>query len=323
VIVPDRVQLAMSFDAPVLAAEALSLKPAEWVPHFNQNIYEGAWTGVALRSVGGVETQLYPNPVAPEPFADTPTLAGLPGLRAALERFRCPLLSARLLSLEPGAIINEHRDYRLGWKDGEIRLHVPVITSPDVEFVLDGRAVALGPGEVWYLDLNLPHRVANRSSVTRIHLVIDCVVDDWLRELMKMSLNGGFVGTGVAFSALAVAPSAWARSSALRTAALTRSRFTPLVGRTLWMRAQGADIRVVLTEVADLRPARGDGDEDRFVLHFRAAKGAPRRSGVWRLSHRDLGHVDLFVSPIDRGVRTTRYEAVIDRSHVRKGEADG
>jgi quercetin dioxygenase-like cupin family protein len=185
--VPDRVRLPLSFDAAALAGEALSLPDESWVPHFNQSIYEGAWTGVALRSVGGAEAQLYPNPAADAPYADTETLGRLPAFGVALKQFRCPLQAARLLALEPGAVINEHRDYRLDWEDGEIRVHVPVVTSPDVEFVLDGRHVELAAGEAWYLNLSLPHRVANHSEVTRIHLVVDCVVNGWLNELMSAS----------------------------------------------------------------------------------------------------------------------------------------
>jgi quercetin dioxygenase-like cupin family protein len=186
--VPDRVRLPLNFDSRALAAEALALGDEEWIPHFNQQIYEGQWTGVALRSVGGVTTQLYPDPAAQAPYADTETLARCPAHQRALDEFKCPLLAARLLALEPGAVINEHRDYRLGFSDGEIRVHVPVVTSPEVEFVLDERRVELPVGEAWYLDLNLPHRVANRSDVTRIHLVVDCVVDEWLSGVMRTAV---------------------------------------------------------------------------------------------------------------------------------------
>jgi quercetin dioxygenase-like cupin family protein len=189
--VPDRLRLPLAFDAGALAREALSLPERAWVPHFNQSIYEGAWTGVALRSVGGIETQLYPDPASQKPFADTPTLARLPHHREALGRLQSPLLAARLLSLEPGALINEHRDYMLGYDDGELRIHIPVVTSPEVEFLLDGRAVVMVPGEAWYLNLNLPHRVANRSSITRIHLVVDCIVDEWMSALVKSALANG------------------------------------------------------------------------------------------------------------------------------------
>jgi hypothetical protein len=185
VIVPDRVRLPLRFDAAALAAEAGALPADAWVPHFNRGIYEGEWAGVALRSVGGVATQLYPDPASQAPFADTETLDRCPAYRRALDQFHCPLLAARLLALAPGAVINEHRDHRLGWEDGEIRVHIAVVTNPDVEFVLDGRYVDLAVGEPWYLNLSLAHRVANLSPVTRIHLVVDCVVDGWLTALMR------------------------------------------------------------------------------------------------------------------------------------------
>ena len=37
-------------------------------------------------------------------------------------------------------------------------------------------------GEAWYLNFNLKHSVVNRSAEDRVHLVIDCVLNDWLRE---------------------------------------------------------------------------------------------------------------------------------------------
>ena len=80
-IVPDRLRLPLFFDTPSLATEALGLAPSVWVPHFNRDIYEGEWTGVALRSPGGVGTQLYPDPAPTAPFADTELLARCPAHR--------------------------------------------------------------------------------------------------------------------------------------------------------------------------------------------------------------------------------------------------
>src|SRR5262249_11699756 len=54
------------------------------------------------------------------------------------------------------------------------------VTDADVAFFVDGGRVPMEAGECWYLNVNLPHRVDNRSQTDRIHLVIDCVVDDWL-----------------------------------------------------------------------------------------------------------------------------------------------
>jgi hypothetical protein len=189
VIVPDRVRLPLTFDVDPLAAEALAFPPDAWIPHFNTAVYEGQWEGVALRSVGGRSGQLYPDPAAREPFADTALLKGCPAHRQALAQFRCPLMAARLLALRPGAVLREHRDHALGWKDGEIRVHVPIITADEVEFMLGGRPVELPAGEAWYLDLNQMHSAINRSEISRIHLVVDCVIDDWLTELMGKAVR--------------------------------------------------------------------------------------------------------------------------------------
>lgn len=43
------------------------------------------------------------------------------------------------------------------------------------------------PGELWYLNVNRYHSVTNGGSTDRIHLVIDCIVNDWLREMAEIS----------------------------------------------------------------------------------------------------------------------------------------
>jgi hypothetical protein len=48
----------------------------------------------------------------------------------------------------------------------------------------------MAPGECWYLRLSDPHRVANRGETDRIHLVIDCRANDWLRTLVAGSPAG-------------------------------------------------------------------------------------------------------------------------------------
>ena len=184
----DRALLPLTADVTGLAADAARFTDDEWIPHFNQGIYEGEWSGVALRSVGGVAGQLYPDPTAQDDFADTPLLARCPNVRAFLGQLQCLLQSVRFLRLAPGARIKEHKDYNLGYDDGEVRLHVPVTTSADVEFLLGGTAVPMQPGEVWYLDLNNPHAVTNAGTTPRVHLVVDCTVDPWLDSVLRSGM---------------------------------------------------------------------------------------------------------------------------------------
>ncbi len=89
----------------------------------------------------------------------------------------------RLLRLGAGSRIREHRDFCLGFEDGEVRIHVPVVTSPLVEFYSAGRRIEMREGEAWYVNFNLPHRLYNGAAFDRVHLVIDGPVNDWVRSL--------------------------------------------------------------------------------------------------------------------------------------------
>lgn len=173
-------RLSLAFDAQPLMADLAQVSVEDWGAHFNAEYHDGGWTGVALRAVAGSAVALYPEPVPEAAYADTPLLAALPRFRHALEQFRCPLQAVRLLRLAAGSRIREHRDFGLGFEHGVIRLHVPLQTGPDVEFYLDGARVSMGEGECWYLDFSLPHRVQNHGATDRIHLVLDCEVNDWL-----------------------------------------------------------------------------------------------------------------------------------------------
>ena len=64
-------KLPLSFDPERLKADLNQILPGDWVSHFNDRYYEGDWSGVALRAVGGIATQLYSDPTAREAFADT------------------------------------------------------------------------------------------------------------------------------------------------------------------------------------------------------------------------------------------------------------
>ena len=177
-------KLPLTFDADRLKGDLLKISSDEWVRHFNDRYYEGDWSGVALRTVTGASAQIYTDPTRTEPLTDTPVLARSPSLQRALATLECPVKSARLLKLGPSARIIEHRDYNLSLDDGEIRLHVPITTSPLVDFHINGERIVMLAGECWYINANLPHKVENRSGTDRVHLVIDCVVDDWLRSLV-------------------------------------------------------------------------------------------------------------------------------------------
>lgn len=177
-------KLPLVFDALRLQTDLASIAPEEWTPHFNTAYHDGGWSGVALRTTAGAHVALYPNPSSTE-FVDLPLLDRCPYIRDVLATFDCPLQVVRLLKLRAGSRIREHRDHALSYEDGEVRLHIPIATNPGVEFALDGEAVPMAPGECWYLNFNLPHRVDNRGGSDRVHLVIDCARNPWLERFFQ------------------------------------------------------------------------------------------------------------------------------------------
>jgi Aspartyl/Asparaginyl beta-hydroxylase len=178
-------QLPFRFDPARLTGDLRRVEPSEWIPHFNVSVYQGQWSGAALRSIAGEAGNLLPEAIDASRFQDTALLGRCHYFREVLSVFECPLQAARLLRLSANAHIAEHVDNQLEFEEGLVRLHVPIVTDEEVWFYLDGARLVMSPGECWYTNVNLPHAVDNRSAVDRVHLVIDCQVNAWLRGVFE------------------------------------------------------------------------------------------------------------------------------------------
>lgn len=178
-------QLPFRFDAARMQDEVNAITAA-WTAHFNKMHYQGDWSGLPLRSPGGQMDNLLADASAvKQPFRDTALLEQCPYLRSVLDSMPWEKTSARLLKLAQGAVVKEHRDLGLNYEQGEVRLHIPVITHADVEFYLDGHRLEMKEGECWYINANLPHKLANPSPADRIHLVVDCLVNGELQAMFE------------------------------------------------------------------------------------------------------------------------------------------
>ncbi|WP_207886626.1 aspartyl/asparaginyl beta-hydroxylase domain-containing protein [Pseudomonas sp. 30_B] len=170
--------------APLLDALG-RIEPGAWQSHFNTGYYEGDWSGVAL-----ITPEDAPLPLAPGQGA--PVRSGRwqrePAWNALLEVFHTSVSSARLLRLGPGSRIHEHCDPDLGVPGSDLRVHVPLLSPPGVEFLVDDLQVPMRPGECWFIDLSRPHRVDNPGPGERIHLVLDCRPNPWLLDAIARGL---------------------------------------------------------------------------------------------------------------------------------------
>ena len=170
-------RLPVTVDLPLLLQALAAIDEQAWRGHFNSDYFTGDWSGVALISSADALTELSPGQAASVPRA--------PWLRderwqRGLHALSLEIVSARLLRLGPGGRIHEHRDYDLDGPQADLRLHIPLLSPPAVDFWLEDRRVPMAVGECWFLDLARAHRVDNRDASARIHLVLDCRPTAWV-----------------------------------------------------------------------------------------------------------------------------------------------
>ena len=81
--------------------------------------------------------------------------------------------SVLLIKLSKNTIIPLHRDsgrYLMSHN----RIHIPIITNPDVTFQVSNDIKYLKAGELWEINNNQKlHGVKNQSNIDRVHMVID------------------------------------------------------------------------------------------------------------------------------------------------------
>lgn len=187
---PDRIRLPIGCDPMPLATEAFALPDVAWTKHFVPDNYRGDWSVLPLRAPADAVHPIMQitSPPGCADWVDTKHLTACPAIRAALDLLCCELDAVRLMRLGPGSEIREHRDHDLSAEFGAARLHLPLTTSPHVEFLVNRRAVVMRPGEFWYLRLSDPHAVFNRGTGDRIHLVVDVRMNDWLAKVLRSAV---------------------------------------------------------------------------------------------------------------------------------------
>jgi mannose-6-phosphate isomerase-like protein (cupin superfamily) len=179
-------KIAIPLDASLTRHELLA-SGKEWQPHRNTYHYTGEWDVLPLRSPGGNHTNPVPELLNENSFSDTIYMDHFPSVKQLVGTLQCTVMSVRFLNLKAGAVIKEHRDMQLALEQGEARLHFPIITNPQVKFYCENERIFLNEDDCWYLNANLPHRVSNHGKHDRIHLVIDCQVNAWLKKMILES----------------------------------------------------------------------------------------------------------------------------------------
>ena len=180
-------KLPFRFSEEKLIADLEVCKNYNFTSHFNKNDYSGDWSSIALRSQNGKMDNIFALPQGDGNYKNTELLQKCGYFEEIINSFQCEKESIRLLNLKPGGVIKEHTDYNLGYEDGIFRIHIPITTNENVHFFIDSKEVKMLPGECWYGNFNLPHSVRNDGKTDRIHLVMDCLRNEWSDSLFLES----------------------------------------------------------------------------------------------------------------------------------------
>ena len=162
--------------APLLDA-LCDLTDADWTADpFRQRTFEVHRATRSIRLVWSshsdlprLETRVLP------PFAHFEAVLA-PIFRAASARLGIELgiVSAMFAKLPAGTEIPQHVDVAELFGAAH-RLHVPLVTHPDVQFVVDGERLPLKRGSLYEINNRRRHGVVNTSPIDRIHLVFDAL----------------------------------------------------------------------------------------------------------------------------------------------------
>lgn len=175
------VKLPIRFDAEALEAEVRALPKSAWVPHPTGFVGNEA---VRLISPGGRPTDECTGEMAP-----TGHLLACPYVMEVMAAIGSVWGRSRLMGLGAGADVPPHIDIHYYWRT-HWRIHIPVITNPDVTFRCGGESVHMDPGDCWVFDSFRAHTVRNGGRQQRIHLVLDTVGGGRLRELIEAGQRG-------------------------------------------------------------------------------------------------------------------------------------
>ena len=157
-------RLPVRFDVERLRAEVEGLPTDAWSRHPQE--YEGN-TAARLITVGGAQNDHVAGAMQP-----TPALLASPYLQQVLASFNTVWSRSRLMRIEGGGSVPLHSDTNHHWFY-RVRLHIPVITRPEVRFFCADQSVHMAAGEAWVFDNWREHKVLNPTPEARIHLVAD------------------------------------------------------------------------------------------------------------------------------------------------------
>lgn len=142
----------------------------------------GGWHTAVLYAPGGDNSD---GTVRDGIASPTQLAKDLPITQQFLDGLGLDFFTVRIACNDPDSWLWEHRDYvELNEEQERLRLHVPLITSPNAIMQFSHCAVHMATGWLWKLNPMVNHAISNTGTESRTHLILDCYKDQALRKLV-------------------------------------------------------------------------------------------------------------------------------------------
>ena len=171
--------------------EELKRVEGYYLPRF---IKDDNWDAIPLRNASGSEKrdgiEIGKTIKAGKmlPCKNTIFMYQLPYIQSIIDdiadKYDAKIGLVRISKVPSGRHIFRHKDgVFFDIDSGDIyRMHIPIITDPEVVFEIDEKDFFLEAGRLYYTNVSKQHSVTNASHVDRIHLLIDVHANKMLRS---------------------------------------------------------------------------------------------------------------------------------------------
>ena len=158
------VRLPFQFDAERLQTELAQFADSDWMEHPSKIVGNLA---IPLISLNGTDNNDFAGRMLP-----TPHLARCAYMQQVMAGFDEVLARSRLMRLNAGTEVSPHVDFNYHWYS-RVRIHIPIVTNPEVIFHCGDQQIHMQAGECWIFDSWRWHNVINSGNQDRVHLVVD------------------------------------------------------------------------------------------------------------------------------------------------------
>lgn len=145
----------------------------------------GGWHTAMLYNGSGKAAH---NEIAEGQAKPTEVMEQLPATKAFLDKLGLDYFAVRVAKADPDAYLWEHKDYIELGPSNKLRLHLPVASNSKARMQFNNFSVHMAPGYLWKLSPVVNHAISNEGDESRVHLILDCYVNENLENLVAREM---------------------------------------------------------------------------------------------------------------------------------------